>query len=312
MMHTEAVNDAWPPLDGPGWTDTVTSLTLWGQIIGKTRLTLCPMTNHWWQVAFYVSARGLTTSTMPIGDRALEVELDLVDHRIVVRCSDGTVQAMDLHDGPLVSFYRRYLELMHRFGVELSLYPYSVEMPERVRLAQHSRMCRYDTDWATRFFRVLLHADRLLKQFRTRFTGKASPVHFFWGAFDLATTRFSGRAAPPHPGGIPNVGDWVMREAYSHEVSSAGFWPADGRNSEAAFYSYAYPEPKGFRDAIVHPAAARYEQSLGEFLLPYRAVQAARDPSADVLAFLESTYVAAADLANWDRASLERRERSSA
>jgi hypothetical protein len=169
----------------------------------------------------------------------------------------------------------------------------------------------YDPTWASRFFRVLVQADRLLKQFRASFTGKASPVHFFWGAFDLATTRFSGRTAPPHPGGIPNVGDWVMREAYSHEVSSAGFWPGDGRTSEAAFYSYAYPEPAGFRDAVVRPVGATYQETLGEFLLPYRAVRTARDPSAAVLEFLQSTYAAAAELAGWDRASLERPERAS-
>jgi hypothetical protein len=304
----EETHAPWPQLDGPGWSDTVASLTLWGQIIGKTRLALCPMMNHWWQVAFYVSARGLTTSPMPFEDRALEVELDFIDHRVVVRGSDGALETMDLCDGPLSAFYHRYVELIHRLGVDLPLYPYSVEMPERVRLDRDSRACRYDPAWANRFFRALVHADRLLKQFRARFGGKASPVHFFWGAFDLATTRFSGRPAPPHPGGIPNVGDWVMREAYSQEVSSAGFWPGDGRTSEAAFYSYAYPEPPGFKEAKVSPAAAAYQPTLGEFLLPYRDVRLARDPSAEVLEFLESTYAAAADLAQWDRSRLERRE----
>ena len=180
-------------------------------------------------------------------------------------------------------------------------------MPEAVRLDRDQRICRYDADWANRFFRVLVQADRLLKQFRGLFLGKASPVHFFWGGFDLAVTRFSGRPAPPHPGGVPHVGDWVMREAYSHEVSSAGFWPGDARFPEAAFYSYAYPEPRGFGAAAVRPAAARYEASLGEFVLPYSAVRSAPNPSADVLAFLETTYAAAADLGGWERTTLERR-----
>jgi hypothetical protein len=193
-------------------------------------------------------------------------------------------------------------------GISPHLLPFTVEMPERVRLDQDARLCRYDGEWANRFFRVLIQADRLLKEFRGRFQGKASPVHFFWGGFDLAVTRFSGRVAPPHPGGIPNVGDWVMREAYSHEVSSAGFWPGDPRFPEAAFYAYAYPEPAGFKTAKVAPATARYEPALGEFVLPYRAVRAAgADADAQVLSFLETTYAAAADLATWDRESLERR-----
>jgi hypothetical protein len=186
------------------------------------------------------------------------------------------------------------------------LYPYCVETPERVSLATDARHCQYDPEWAGRFFRALLSADRVLKTFRGRFVWKASPVHFFWGGFDLAVTRFSGRRAPPHPGGIPNVGDWVMREAYSHEVSSAGFWPGDARFPEPAFYAYAYPEPPGFKEARVRPDAARYEPALGEFVLPYRSVRAAPDPEGMLLAFLEDTYAAAADLGRWDRSGLER------
>jgi hypothetical protein len=293
-------------LDGAGAQETATALLLWFQMVGKTRLALCPMENHWWQVPLYVSARGLTTLTMPAGPRALDVEVDLLSHELRARSSDGALEAIPLREGPLSTFYRDYLALLSRVSVAPPLYPYAVEIPERISFERDPRVCRYDPGWATRFFRALVGADRLLKRFRGRFIGKVSPVHFFWGGFDLAVTRFSGRRAPAHPGGIPNVGDWVMREAYSHEVSSAGFWPGDARFPEPAFYSYAYPEPPGFKDARVRPSAARYDPALSEFVLPYRAVREAPDPDRDVLAFLQDTYAAAADLASWDRHSLER------
>ena len=296
----------WPSLEGPGSLETITSMRLWTQIVGKTRLALCPMVNHWWQVAFYVTARGLGTSPLAVGDRVFDVEVDLVGHELLLRTSDGGIERMLLRDGTLANFYAEYAGSLARLGIDLSIYPFAVEMPERIRLDRDTRVCRYDPDWANRFFRVLLQADRLLKEFRGRFIGKASPVHFFWGAFDLAVTRFSGRPATPHPGGIPNVGDWVMREAYSHEVTSAGFWPGDARFPHAAFYAYAYPEPAGFKDAKIRPASAGWEPSLGEFVLPYEAVRTAADPSGDVLAFLQSTYEAAAILAGWDRLTLER------
>jgi hypothetical protein len=286
--------------------ETCRTLQMWGQIVGKTRLELSPMVNHWWNVPFYVSARGLETSPIPAGGRVFDVALDLIDHRLVIRTSDGAIETIRLCDGPLASFYRDYTGTLARLGIALQLYPVAVEVPERVRLDQDDRTCGYDPDWAGRFFQALVRVDQLLKEFRGRFLGKASPVHFFWGGFDLAATRFSGREAPPHPGGIPNVGDWVMREAYSHEVSSAGFWPGNAAFPEAAFYAYAYPAPAGFAEAKVRPAAARYETTLGEFVLPYEAVRASADPSGDVLAFLESTYDAAADLARWDRRALER------
>jgi hypothetical protein len=302
----ERVPDAWPDLDIPGWQRTATSLHLWAQIVGKTRLALADMMNHWWQVPLYVSARGLATSSIPSGGRAFDVELDLIDHRLVVRASDGGIESMELGACALASFYQRYMQRLAALGFEVDIYPVTVEMPERIRLDSDTRECAYDPEWANRFFRALVSADAVLKRFRGRFLGKASPVHFFWGGLDLAVTRFSGRRAPPHPGGIPNVGDWVMREAYSHEVSSAGFWPGDPRFPQAAFYAYAYPEPAGFKDAVVRPSAARYDPSLGEFVLPYTSVRAARDPAADVLDFLQTTYVAAADLAKWDRGGLER------
>ena len=279
---------------------------LWTQLVGKTRLALCPFENHWWQVPLYVSARGLTTLAMDAGGgRAVDVELDLVAHELRARNSDGAIETMPLREGPL-SASPRATRTPARLGVAPHLYPYAVEIPERVNLATDPRACATTPSGPAAFFRALLQADRLLKRFRGRFVGKASPVHFFWGGFDLAVTRFSGRLAPPHPGGIPNVGDWVMREAYSHEVSSAGFWPGDARFPEPAFYSYAYPEPPGFKEARVRPAAARYEAALGEFVLPYRAVRESPDPDADVLAFLQDTYAAAADLAHWDRRALER------
>ena len=296
----------WPRLDIGRAAETRQTLLYWAQIVGKTRLALCPMTNQWWQAAFALSARGLTSAAMPVGDRLLDVEIDFIDHRLVARTSDGAVESMPLFDQPLASFYAGYLRCLANLGVEVAISPVAVEIPDLVRFARDLRPCGYDPEWANRFFRALVQADRLLQIFRGRFVGKASPVHLFWGAFDLAATRFSGRPAPRHPGGIPHVKDLVMQEAYSEEVSSAGFWAGDARFPEAAFYSYAYPEPAGFQAAAVRPAAARYIAELGEFVLPYAAVRASDDPAADVLAFLESTYDAAADLAHWDRLHLER------
>jgi len=308
MTPGEPAPAPWPSLEGAGARETATSLSLWSQLIGKTRLALCPMENHWWQVPLYVSARGLTTLEMPDGARAIDVELDLLSHELRMRSSYGATETLPLREGPLSAFSADYLARLAKLGLAPHLYPYAVEIPEHLSLESDPRVLHYEPEWATRFFHALLRVDRVFKRFRGRFVGKVSPVHFFWGGFDLAVTRFSGRRAPPHPGGIPNVGDWVMREAYSHEVSSAGFWPGDPRFPEPAFYSYAYPEPPGFKDAHVRPAAARYEPSLGEFVLPYRAVRDAPDPDGDVLAFLQDTYAAAADLAGWERAALERGE----
>jgi hypothetical protein len=306
QTEQDAAAAGWPRLDEGDGPETASTLQLWSQIVGKTRLALCPMTNHWWQVALYVSARGLTTSPIPNGDRVFEVEMDLVSHRLIMRSSDGGSESMPLGDGPLARFYAEYREKLDRLRIDVTMNPFSVEMPERIRLDEDTRPRRYDSDWANRFFRALASVDRILKQFRAGFAGKVSPVHFFWGGFDLAVTRFSGRRAPPHPGGVPHVADGVMREAYSHEVSSAGFWPGDARFPEPAFYSYAYPEPPGMPDAPVRPAAAGYQRALGEFVLPYAAVRSAPAPAADALAFLNSSYEAAADLARWDRGALER------
>jgi hypothetical protein len=296
---------AWPRLDVGRGPETRQTLLLWGQIVGKTSLALRPMTNQWWQAALTLTARGLSSSAMPVGDRLLDIELDFIDHRLVARTSDGAVASISLCDQPLSAFYAGYLRCLETLGVAVKISPVAVEIPDLVRFDRDARACGYDPDWASRYFRALVQADRLLKQFRGRFVGKASPVHLFWGAFDLAASRFSGRPAPRHPGGVPHVQDLVMREAYAQEVSSAGFWPGDARFPEAAFYSYAYPEPAGFSSARVRPTAARYHPALGEFLLPYAAVREASDPAGEVLAFLESTYAAAADLAHWDRENLE-------
>jgi hypothetical protein len=299
--------EAWPRLDSPDVAETCATLHLWSQLLGKTKLALAAPVNHWWHVTLRVSARGLTTAAMPAGRHSIEVELDLVRHQLIARRSDGALASMDLRDGSAAGFTRAYFERLRQLDVDVRINPYTVEMPERVRLDQDTRGRRYDPSAAHAFFGALSRAAGVLERFRGQFIGKASPVQFFWGAFDLAATRFSGRAAPPHPGGIPNVGDFVMREAYSHEVSSAGFWPGDARWPEPAFYAYAYPEPAGFSSAAVRPAAARYVPALGEFVLPYAAARAAPDPAGDVLAFLQSTYEAAADLARWDRPALERR-----
>jgi hypothetical protein len=233
MPASDPREQAWPPLEGG--EETQRTLLLWGQIVGKTRLALSPMQNHWWQVPFYLSGRGLTTSTIPCGDRAFDVELDFVGHRLVIRTTDGGEERLPLADGDLSAFYEGYLAALHRLNIEVRILPRAVEIPDYIRFDRDHRACRYDPGWANRFFRALVQADRLLKEFRGGFIGKASPVHLFWGGCDLAVTRFSGRPAPPHPGGIPNVADRVMREAYSHEVSSAGFWTVYQIFPQAAF-----------------------------------------------------------------------------
>jgi hypothetical protein len=298
---------AWPDLTGPSARRTSTTLLLWSQIVGKTRLALAPMINHWWQVAFRVSAEGLTTGAIPYGSREFDVEFDFVAHELVIRTSDGAREAIPLESGTVAAFYNRYFATLRRLGIEFSIHPLAVEMPDTVWLDSDVSFRDYDPDWAHRFFLALLAANRALQEFRADFLGKASPVHFFWGGFDLAVTRFSGRPAPRHPGGVPHCPDYVMVEAYSSEVSSAGFWPGDARFPEPAFYSYAYPEPPGFREAKVLPEQARYDATLGEFLLPYAALRTASSPHREVMRFLKTTYDAAADLGGWDRAALERK-----
>jgi len=308
-MPTDRALDAsdWPALSTPGWQDSARTLHLWTQLPGKTRLALSPAVNHWWHVALYVTARGLTTSPIPLNGRAFSVDFDLLAHRLELRASDGAEDTFDLpRASTLVEFHDRYLEGLRRIGVEVHLHPIATEIEEEIRLDTDRTLRRYDPDWGTRFFTALVQVDRLLKEFRAPFLGKVSPVHFFWGSFDMAVTRFSGRRAPRHPGGVPHCPDRVAVEAYSHEVSSAGFWPGDPSFPQAAFYSYAYPQPPGFESAPILPRSAHYEPKTRGFVLPYEAVRAAPSPDLEVMAFLQTTYAAAAELGNWRRGELER------
>jgi len=297
--------EAWPDLPYSAWADTCVTLHLWTQIVGKIRLAFTPWLNHSWHVPFYVTARGLTTSPIPWHDRSFEIDFDFRDHLLDISVSDGARKQIPLAPRPVAEFYALVMAALAELGIRVEINELPSEIAGAVRFSQDRIHHSYDADYAGRFWRVLLDVDRVLKQFRTGFIGKSSPVHFFWGSFDIAVTRFSGRRAPPHPGGAPGLSDVVMREAYSHEVSSAGFWPGGGATDYAAFYSYAYPEPAGFRTSRVAPDGAVYNAAIGEFLLPYEAVRAAPDPDAALLAFLQSTYAAAADAGKWDRAALE-------
>ncbi|HEU4563520.1 MAG TPA: DUF5996 family protein [Gemmatimonadaceae bacterium] len=298
--------DAWPTLSYAAEKDTYETLHLWAQIVGKIRLARAPMVNHWWQVPLYVTARGLGTSAIPANGGAFEMEFDVIDHALHIRSSGGEVRDVALRPRTVADFHRAVMRALDELGLSTRIWTMPVEIPGAIRFERDDVHASYDPDAAHRLWRALVRSEHVLQRFRGRFIGKASPVHFFWGSFDLAATRFSGRRAPPHPGGNPTVADWVMREAYSHEESSAGFWPGGAGMEEAAYYAYAYPEPEGFRVARVAPSAANYVDALGEFVLPYEAVRSAPDPDAMLMEFLESTYAAAADLAHWDRASLER------
>jgi len=297
-------SDLWPDLAFTQWRDTASTLQLWLQVVGKARLASTPWLNHSWQVPFYVTARGLGTSLIPSQSEAIDVEFDFIQHRLVGRSSRGLTAEFDLRPMPVADFYSSAVQLFRKLDMVLAISPLPSEFPEPIAFADDRQHRSYDADAVHRFWRVLLQADRLFKHFRTAFLGKASPVHLFWGGFDLAVTRFSGRAAPLHPGGIPGLSDRVTREAYSHEVSSAGFWPGSDLFPRAAFYSYAYPQPDGFGAAAV-PDGAYFDATMGEFILPYDVVRAARDPDALVMAFLQATYEAAASLGAWDRENLE-------
>jgi hypothetical protein len=296
----------WPTLQIPGWQETRATMHMWTQIVGKTRLALAPFQNHWWHVPLYLSSRGLTTSAVPWRDHELELEFDLVRHVLEMRSSLGQSAAIPLVSRPVAHFFRDYLELLESFNVRAKFLKRPVEVRESIYFEQDFKHRTYDPEWANALWRVLMHTRNVFEQFRGEFVGKASPVHFFWGSFDLAATRFSGRPAPRHPGGAPNCANYVMEEAYSHEVSSAGFWPGDDTFPEAILYSYAYPEPQGFADAAVAPREARYDGSLREFVLPYEQLRLVENPDEKLLDFLRSTYTAAATLARWDRGALER------
>ena len=296
----------WPALPLQDWADTCATLHLWTQIVGKIRLAHAPMINHWWQVVLYVTCRGLTTSPIPYGGRSFQIDFDFIDHFLKLQTSDGKSDTMRLEPCTVADFYAEIMRRLRRLGLDTQIWSMPVELADAIPFEQDTTHAAYDPDHANRFWRILVQVDRLLTQFRGRFLGKVSPVHFFWGSFDMAVTRFSGRTAPKLTGSSPHLGDWVMQEAYSHEVSSAGFWPGNGGFGKAAFYSYAYPEPDGFAAAPIAPEQASYNQELGQFLLPYDAVRQAPSPDDAVLAFLQTTYEAAANLAHWERGQLER------
>jgi hypothetical protein len=294
----------WPDLTYQNWRDTAATLQLWTQIVGKVRLTLTPWLNHSWQVPLYVSARGLATSPIPVGNEVLEIEFDFISHRLIARTSRGAERTLPLAPRTVAEFYSRLMQLLHEIGVEVAIYEVPSELPNPIRFSQDGTHSAYDAAAAHRFWRALVQIDRILKLFRSGFLGKASPVHFFWGGFDLAVTRFSGRPAPLHPGGMLGLPDAVTREAYSHEVSSAGFWPGSDAFPMAAFFSYIYPEPAGYSRWPV-TAGAHFDAAQGLFILPYDTVRGAEDPEALLLDFLTTTYIAAAETAGWDRKALE-------
>jgi hypothetical protein len=295
----------WPAIAPLGeWEDTLATVHMWSQIVGKIRLGLGPWINHSWGSALYVTTRGLTTGPIPHQGRSFAVEFDFLTHALRVSTSNGADRSFALEPQSVAAFHRQTMVTLRELGIDVAIFTRPVEVETAIRFEEDDVHHSYDAAAVHTFWRALVQVQRVFERFRAGFIGKVSPVHFFWGAFDLAVTRFSGRTAPKHPGGAPNCADWVMEEAYSHEVSSAGFWAGTGIG-EAAFYSYAYPAPEGFSTAPVEPAAASYHAGLGEFVLPYEAVRSGDDPDRTLLAFLESTYAAAARLARWDRAALE-------
>ena len=303
--YTRAGAEIWPALPLDEWRDTYQTLHMWTQIVGKVRVALSPPVNHWWSSTLYVTTRGLTTSPIPFGTRTFDVSFDFIDHNVLIQTSDGTAKAIGLFPRSVAEFYHEFLGSLRALGIDVVINPLPQEVANPIRCDEDHIHCSYDVDYAHRCWRALVQADRVLKAFRARFIGKSSPVHFFWGSFDLAVSRFNGQRAPERPGA-----DRVTREAYSHEVISCGFWPGtpDSPCPEPAFYAYAAPAPDGLAQATIRPAVARYDTQLGEFLLPYDAVRTAADPDATLLDFLQSTYEAAANLAGWDRAALERQE----
>ena len=296
---------AWPELPYAAWQDTYQTLHRWTQMVGKIRVVREPWVNHSWHVVLYVDAHGLTTSVLPYGDRSFQLGFDFVEHVLKIETSDRPTRTIALEPRSVASFYTAVSSELAALDLPVAIHDRPNELADAIPFSQDTRHASYDREYVERFFRILRSSDRVLKQFRTGFLGKCSPVHFFWGSFDLAVTRFSGRRAPPHPGGVPHLPLAVVREAYSHEVSSAGFWPGGGPLPMPVYYAYAYPEPKGFREAKLKPQAAYYHEGLGEHVLPYDAVRTSDNPDQALLAFLQSSYQAAADAARWNRAELE-------
>lgn len=304
-MDKHSAQTDWPALDYHSWRPTYQTLHMWTQIVGKLRLCKTPWMNHSWHTTLYVTPLGLTTSAIPIGDESLSVDFDFSSHELAFAMSDGQKIRIPLRNETVSSFYRRFTSVLHHLNIETSFLPVPNEVSDAIPFAHDETHGTYDPKQAGDLWQILVRADRVLKAFRADFLGKCSPVHFFWGSFDLAVTRFSGRPAPEHPGGVPGLPDRVVRDAYSHEVSSCGFWPGNDIYPHAAFYSYAYPEPPKFNKARVEPKEAFYHEGLHEFILPYESVRNSSNPERAVMSFLESTYRAASDLGRWDRSSLE-------
>jgi hypothetical protein len=299
-------NPLWPDLPLDAWSDTCDTLHLWTQIVGKVRIAVTPLINHWWNSTFLVTARGLAAPAMPYARGTFDVIFDFANHRLVIETSDCRIESFALKPMAVADFYAEFMQRLHTLGIDVHIWTMPCEIENAVPFDQDRAHAEYDPIYAQKFWRALVQANRVMNEFRTRFIGKVSPVHFFWGSFDLAVTRFSGRTAPPPKGVTPNVAAWVMAEAYSHEVSSCGFWPGNGGFGYPAFYVYAYPEPVGYGDTRLQTPGAAYKKNLGQFILPYDAVRQAPDPDAVLLGFFQETYEAAADLAKWDRKALER------
>src|SRR5215204_6375793 len=295
----------WPALPLAEWKDTYHTLHMWTQIVGKIRLTLTPLVNHWWNTTLYVTPRGLTTSTTTYKGRYFQIDFDFIDHLLLIQTTDRSTKSIALRPRSVADFYQETMAALESLGMPVTIWTTPVEVQDRTPFELDQKHASYDPEYAQRFWRILAEASRVLAEFRSRFVGKVSPVHFFWGAFDLAVTRFSGCTAPSHPG-APNMARFVAVEAYSHEVSSCGLWPGGGPVNEPAFYAYAYPEPQGFKDYPIQPQGAFYQKEMGEFILPYEIVRNASSPDDDLLSFLQTTYEAAATCAKWDRHALER------
>lgn len=294
----------WPELRWPDWRETATTLHMWTQIIGKIRLALATPLNHWWHAALYITSRGLTASPMPYGNRVLQIDFDFLSHQLIFQTSDGMQEILALAPMSVADFYTQVMEKMDSLEMPVTIQAQPSEVPAPIPFASNHQQASYDASSATKFWKILLQSDRVITKFRSRFIGKVSPVHVFWGGFDLAHSRFSGRVAPKHAS-VPNISDHVVQTAYSHEVSSCGFWPGGPALPEPVFYAYAYPAPPGYSEAKVLPSEAYFHPTLGEFILPYEAVRIASDPDQVLLSFLQSTYEAAADLGKWNRSELE-------
>ena len=297
--------DLWPALPLAEWKDTYYTLHMWTQIVGKIKLALTPPVNHWWNISLYVTPRGLTTSVMPFNDRLFQIDFDFIDHLLLIETTGASTKKIALQPRSVAEFYQETMAVLGSLGMPVTIWTTPVEVPDPIPFEKDQKHASYDPEYAQRFWHILAQASRVLTDFRSRFTGKVSPVHFFWGAFDLAVTRFSGRTAPSHPG-ASNLARFVAVEAYSHEVSSCGFWPGGGLVDEPAFYAYTYPEPQGFKEYPIQPAGGFYHTGMGEFLLPYDVVRTAKSPDEVLLSFLQTTYEAAATCAKWDRRALER------